>query len=72
MISKSKKKNLGQFFTKNYNYILESLWADQISGMIVEPFAGDGHLLDFIRRNGFTGQVRTYDIDQRHRPGLGQ
>jgi hypothetical protein len=44
----STKSKLGQFFTTNYKYILQNLHIQQEIHYIIEPFAGDVDLLNFI------------------------
>ena len=39
---------LGQFFTTNFKYILQNLHIPQEIHYIIEPFAGDVELLNFI------------------------
>ena len=50
-LSISTKKNLGQFYTKNYSYILNNLNIPEKTTKIIEPFAGEGDLLEFIKKN---------------------
>lgn len=38
------KKNLGQFYTTNYNYILQNLFIPENTTTIIEPFCGSGEL----------------------------
>jgi site-specific DNA-adenine methylase len=57
------KKNRGQFYTTNSSYILEGLFIPENTKKIIEPFAGKGDLLEWIRTQGFKGQVQSYDIE---------
>ena len=42
------KSELGQFYTTNYNYILQSFIIPIDIVDIIEPFAGNGDLLKYI------------------------
>jgi len=43
------KKELGQFYTTNYKYILQNLYIpSSFNGTIIEPFCGKGNLIPFI------------------------
>jgi len=55
----NKKQNLGQFYTTNYTYILQNLTIPDYVQEIVEPFAGNGDLLEFMNDI----PVKCYDID---------
>jgi hypothetical protein len=56
------KKQLGQFYTTNYEYILKNMSIPYNVNHIIEPFAGSGELLNFIRdKQQFT--IELYDID---------
>lgn len=58
----SKKNKLGQFFTTNYQYILQNFYVPTDVERIIEPFAGNCDLLNFIKnREIFT--IECYDID---------
>jgi len=60
----SSKKSLGQFYTTNYEYILQNVFIPDNVVNIIEPFAGNGDLLKFIEKNKYT--VECYDIDAKH------
>lgn len=62
----SSKKQLGQFYTTNYKKILNGLYIPQYcaSETIIEPFVGQGDLLEFINSAG-AGAVEMYDIDPK-------
>lgn len=45
------KQKLGQFYTTNYSYILQGLSIPENITTIIEPFAGNGDLLQFINTN---------------------
>ena len=44
------KKKLGQFYTTNYEYILSNMEIPDNVKTIVEPFVGNGDLLNFIKK----------------------
>ena len=54
------KKNLGQFYTTNYNYILQNLFIPENIITIIEPFCGSGELLKFIDDNKY--KIETFDF----------
>lgn len=57
------KKNLGQFYTTNYQYILQNTYIPKNS-QIIEPFTGNGDLIPFCRQ--YTNNViECYDIDPK-------
>lgn len=58
----SKKKQLGQFFTTNYEYILQGMNIPKDIENIMEPFCGNGDLLNFV--NG-SYNIKKYDIDPK-------
>lgn len=58
------KKNLGQFYTTNYEYILQGLNIPQKIKTIIEPFTGAGDLLNFIP-NDYSSTIEKYDIDPK-------
>ena len=62
------KKQLGQFYTTNYKKILNGLYIPRRGAeAIIEPFVGQGDLLEFIKGGfaGSTGAVEMYDIDPK-------
>lgn len=60
----SAKKKLGQFYTTNYDYILNGMVIPEEVNTIVEPFAGMGDLLKFTpRSNKYI--LELYDIDPK-------
>jgi hypothetical protein len=63
--NKSNKQKLGQFFTTNYKYILTNLNVPQNIKKIIEPFCGNGDLLNFIDKSKYT--VECYDIEPKHK-----
>lgn len=58
----SNKKILGQFFTTNYEYILQRFYIPDNIKYIIEPFAGNCDLLNFIT-NKEKYNIECYDID---------
>ena len=56
------KKKLGQFFTTNYKYILQNLNIPDDIENIIEPFTGNGDLLNFISNDK---NIECYDIEPK-------
>lgn len=63
-MSMKTKQELGQFYTTNYNYILQNLSIPDNIVHIVEPFVGEGDLLKFIPKDK-DYQVQFYDIEPK-------
>lgn len=61
----NKKNKLGQFFTTNYDYILQNMKIPDDIKNIIEPFAGNKDLLKFAEP--FSGNIELYDIDPKHK-----
>jgi hypothetical protein len=59
------KKTLGQFYTTNYEYILQDINIPADIENIIEPFAGNGDLVNFIKLDNITRNIETYDIDPK-------
>ena len=57
------KKQLGQFFTKNTDYILSGLSKFILDKDVCDPFAGNGDLLHWAKNNK-AKSVYGYDIDE--------
>jgi hypothetical protein len=58
------KQQLGQFYTTNYDYILSNFEIPNGVETIVEPFVGNGDLLNFVKnKNNYT--IELYDIDPK-------
>lgn len=58
----SKKKDLGQFYTTNSEYIISNLvdiFPEQCT--VIDPFVGEGDLLKLLKNHKFIG----YDIDKK-------
>ncbi|NQT22790.1 MAG: hypothetical protein HQ579_05040, partial [Candidatus Omnitrophica bacterium] len=45
------KRELGQFFTKNSDYILNGLERFVVGKEVTDPFAGGGDLMEWAMRN---------------------
>jgi len=58
-----KKSQLGQFYTTNFEYILKGMVVPYNSH-IIEPFAGDGDLVEFANLFSPT-EMELYDIDPK-------
>lgn len=59
------KKQLGQFFTTNYKYIFTDISPFDINCDIIEPFCGNGDLIEFIKKFNPLNII-CYDIDPKH------
>jgi hypothetical protein len=63
------KQNLGQFFTTNHEYILQGMVIPNNIKYIIEPFTGNGDLVDFIeneqKKKNIKYNVKCYDIDPK-------
>ena len=57
------KSQLGQFYTTNYEYILQNMKIPDYIKHIIEPFAGNCDLLNFINKQKYT--LELYDIDPK-------
>lgn len=67
--STGNKGQKGQFYTVNHSYILEGLF-QRPAGRIVEPFAGQGDLIDWLAKNGVpwgtaAQPIEAYDIEPK-------
>lgn len=58
------KKKYGQFYTTNYNYILKDFIIPDDINIIIEPFAGNCDLLNFIE-NKDKYKIYCYDIEPK-------
>jgi len=59
------KKRLGQFFTTNYEYILQNMYIPDNVKYIIEPFCGNEDLLNFIKdKEKYI--IEKYDIDPKN------
>ena len=66
MLQTTNKKSRGQFYTTNSCYILDGfpLPPSDIR-CIVEPFAGKGDLIEWIKKSGCTAEIEAYDIEPK-------
>lgn len=62
---KKHKSNLGQFYTTNYQYILQNMQIPEDIKIIIEPFTGKGDLLNFIK-NKDKYILELYDLDPKY------
>lgn len=65
------KQTLGQYYTSRAMYILDGIQPPAANIRVVEPFAGQGDLLNWLNDKGFAGFVEAYDIDPKH-PNVSQ
>ena len=63
--SSNMKQSLGQFYTKNYEYILQTIQIPDTITQIIEPFAGEADLLNYIVSSDNTYDILMYDIDPK-------
>lgn len=60
---KERKQIFGQFYTTNYEYILQGMKIPNNITTIIEPFTGNGDLLNFIDKSRYI--LECYDIDPK-------
>jgi hypothetical protein len=62
------KKKYGQYFTTNYKYILQDMYIPENIETIIEPFAGNCDLLNFIETDVAVElyDIELYDIDPKN------
>jgi hypothetical protein len=60
----SSKKKLGQFYTTNYDYILQNFYVPKNVNNIIEPFCGEKDLLNFVKDKS-KYKIETFDIDPK-------
>lgn len=58
------KKQLGQFFTKNSDYILQNLEKYIKGKEVVDPFAGNGDLITWAKKNK-APKIKGFDVDKK-------
>lgn len=58
------KKQFGQFFTTNSGYILQNLEKYIKGKEVIDPFAGNGDLIEWAKKNG-AKKVKGFDVDKR-------
>jgi hypothetical protein len=61
----SEKKERGQFYTTHQEYILTGIKIPPHIKNIIEPFAGDGDLINFIKKDNIPYNIECYDIDPK-------
>ena len=59
------KRDKGQFYTTRYSYILEGFDIPQNITNIIEPFAGKGDLIEWIKKTGYDNNIEAYDIEPK-------
>ena len=59
------KQKLGQFYTTNHQYILQGMEIPNNIDTIIEPFAGNGDLIYFIKNINKKYDIECYDIDPK-------
>ena len=59
------KQQLGQFFTKNTDFILRGFNSFVKNKNVTDPFAGAGDLLEWAKNNG-AGKILGFDIDKKN------
>jgi hypothetical protein len=64
-MNKKNKQVLGQFYTTNHEYILQDMSIPKDILNIVEPFCGNGDLLEFIKKNNIIYNIECYDIEPK-------
>ena len=62
---KETKQKLCQFFTTNYEYILQDFKIPKCVKKIIEPFCGNSDLLKFVNIKDY--KVECYDIGPLHK-----
>lgn len=65
---KNDKQKLGQFMTTNYKYILQNLFIPDDVKNIIEPFCGNGDLLNFVKDKDKDKDkyiIESYDIEPK-------
>ena len=60
------KKQLGQFYTTNYEYILQNFKIPDKIKNITEPFYGNGYLIKFIDKNSDMDWNQICDYVRKH------
>jgi hypothetical protein len=63
--SKDSKKEKGQFYTVNSDYILEGFSVPKDTSLI-EPFTGQGDLIEWCKKNFEISDIEKYDIDPKY------
>jgi hypothetical protein len=62
----SNKKLFGQFYTTNSDYILQGLTVPDSTSVMIEPFAGNGDLVEWAnKQTNNTVAIQCFDIDPK-------
>lgn len=64
MTDTEKKQQHGQFFTTNSDYILQNLGKYIEDKEVVDPFAGNGDLIEWAKKNKVK-KIKGFDVDKR-------
>jgi len=59
------KRQFGQFFTKKSDYVLQGLKKYIKGKSVVDPFAGDGDLIEWAKKNE-AKDTKGYEIDRKY------
>lgn len=59
------KAKLGQFYTKNYHYILQNIKVPSFIKNIIEPFAGEGDLVSYLTNSQQRYNIEAFDIEPK-------
>lgn len=60
------KKIKGQFYTTNSSYILDGFPPPPTDiRCIIEPFAGKGDLIEWVKKTGCNSEIKAYDIEPK-------
>jgi hypothetical protein len=62
-VKKSIKKEMGQFYTTNQKYILQNMNIPEYVNIIIEPFAGNGDLINTLDKKYI---LECYDLDPKN------
>ena len=64
-MNKTNKQILGQFYTTNQEYILQNIKIHDNIKNIIEPFTGNGDLINFIKKDNIEYNIEYYDIEPK-------
>lgn len=65
MTKKEEKKQFGQFFTKNSDYILNGFESLIFEKELIDPFAGGGDLIEWAEKNK-ARKISGFDVDKNY------
>jgi hypothetical protein len=65
VVEENVKKEKGQFYTVNNEYILDGLDLPPDNCDIIEPFAGQGDLINWLKGKNIYKNVEMYDVDPK-------